>query len=75
MAWAGEHFSTVAEAAKDVFHKALLGFGYLRQSGQLDSFSGNIKAYLFAIRENLLLSGLRRLRIAGSQSNSLAIQV
>jgi RNA polymerase sigma factor (sigma-70 family) len=75
VAWAGKHFSAGAEDAKDMFQEALLVFYEQRRSGQLDGFNGNIKTYLFAIGKNLLLTGLRRSRIAGNHSDRYAIHV
>ena len=75
VAWAGKNFSADAEDAKDVFQETLLVFYEQRQSGQLDTFTGNIKTYLFAIGKNLLLSRLRKSRIAGNHSQWYAIHV
>ena len=75
VAWAGKNFSAEAEDAKDVFQETLLVFYEQRQSGQLDAFTGNIKTYLFAIGKNLLLSRLRKSRIAGNHSERYAIHV
>lgn len=75
VAWAGKKFSTEAEDAKDVFQETLLVFYEQRRSGQLDGFSGNTKTYLFAIGRNLLLTRLRKVRIAGNHSAPYAIHV
>lgn len=75
VAWAGKTLRADAEDAKDVFQEALLVFYEQRRAGQLDAFSGNIKTYLFAIGKNLLLSGLRRSRIAGNHSERYAIHL
>jgi len=75
VAWAGKNFSADAEDAKDVFQETLLVFYEQRQGGQLDAFSGNIKTYLFAIGKNMLLTRLRKSRIAGNHSERYAIHV
>ena len=73
--WAGKNYSADPEDAKDVFQEAMLAYYEQRLGGQLDAFSGNIKTYLFAIGKNMLLSGLRKSRIAGNHSERYAIHV
>ena len=75
VAWGSRNYSADAEDAKDVFQEALLVFYEQRQGGQLAAFSGNIKTYLFAIGKNLLLTRLRKSRIAGNHSERYAIHV
>lgn len=75
VAWAGKNYSADTEDAKDVFQEAILAYYEQRLGGNLDGFSGNIKTYLFAIGKNMLLSRLRRSRIAGNHSERYAIHV
>ncbi len=73
VAWAWRKYNTDAEDAKDVFQEALLVFYEQRITGKLEQFNGNIKTYLFAIGKNLLLTRLRKERIAGNHSERYAI--
>jgi RNA polymerase sigma factor (sigma-70 family) len=73
--WARKQFGAGREEARDAFHEAVCVYYEQRASGRLDSFTGNVRTYLFAIGRNHLLTRVRSELIRGNHSAPYAIHV